>query len=164
MPIPPGGFDASADLQGVVEKLAKLEEAADRRLRWALKQGADEVAVHAKQNHEYRDRTGRLTQSIHAENVQGNLAEGFRVDMISGGLRVQYAAHIEFGTRPHIIQARRARMLRFIQNGKTVFRYRVRHPGNRPYRFMRNALEAKLPRIEKLMETALELAYEESGL
>jgi len=59
-------------------------------------------------------------------------------------LRVQnrkaYAAAIDQGAKPHVIVPRRGKFLRFIgSNGRTVFARRVKHPGNKPYRFLSNA-------------------------
>lgn len=47
-----------------------------------------------------------------------------------------YANYVASGTRPHIIQPRRARALRFIVAGRTVFTQRVHHPGTRPNDFL----------------------------
>ncbi len=152
------------DFTELESALVRLESAVDSRMRMALQQVAGEVADHAKEHHEYQDRTGRLTQSIRAEEVQGSFSDGFRVNMIAGGLRVSYASHVEFGTRPHVIEPRRRKALRFIQNGETRFARRVRHPGTRAYHFMTNALAAKTERLEKMMDLALELAAEEAGL
>ncbi len=158
------GVRIDIDLAGLEAAVQRLASAADRRMRMALQMIADEVVVHAKQNHDYQDRTGRLTQSIRAEQVEGSFAEGFTISMLAGGMRVQYAAHVEWGTRPHIIRARNARMLRFTMGGRDVFRRSVRHPGTRPYRFMQNALNAKVSRAEELIDSAMELAAEEAGL
>lgn len=159
------GAVVDADLAPIVEAMGRFEVAADRRLRQALGMFASEVAVHAKQNHEYTDRTGRLTSSITDGTVVGSFAEGLRVDVVAGGTRgVGYASHVEYGTRPHIIRPKRRRMLRFAMGGRDVFAREVRHPGTRPYRFMRNALDAKLPRATVLVEQALDLAADEAGL
>lgn len=47
---------------------------------------------------------------------------------------------LEFGSPPHVIVARRARVLRLRdEGGDVIFRRRVRHPGNRAYAMMRLA-------------------------
>lgn len=168
MPTPPAAV-ADIDVEPVLDALRRLEVNADRRARQALKQFGDEVAVFAKQNHDYRDRTGKLTASIRSDEPKGTFVSGLSIDVVAGGVRgVSYASHVEFGTKPHVITAK-GRALRFSVDAskgvaRQVFRKRVRHPGTRPYRFMRNALAAKLPRAEQLLETAFELAAEESGL
>lgn len=50
------------------------------------------------------------------------------------------AAGIERGTRPHVIRPRKARVLVFQVNGRTVFAREVHHPGTRAYRIMETAL------------------------
>ena len=152
------------DVRDVLAAVKRLERAADRRLTMAMQQIAEEVVVEAKTNHAYRDRTGRLTQSIRAERVQGSFATGLSVGITAGGMRVTYAAHVEFGTRPHIIRARRRQALRFIAGGSTVFRKSVRHPGTRPYAFMANALRAKTQRAGEMIDLAMELAVKDAGL
>jgi hypothetical protein len=56
--------------------------------------------------------------------------------------RVPYAAPIDKGSRPHPIIARRAPLLRFYSQklGHWVSKKRVNHPGNRPYKFLRNGM------------------------
>jgi hypothetical protein len=154
---------SDVDLEQVEAGLHRLEAAANKRVRMALQMGAELIVNHAKRNHEYRDRTGRLTQSIRAEQVEGTLAEGFVVGLSAGGLRVEYAGHIEFGTRPHVIRARKAKALRFTVGGQDVFRRQVRHPGTRAYRFMQNAVDAKTKQVEQLIEDGMDLAAEEAG-
>jgi len=56
------------------------------------------------------------------------------------GTPVEYAPYIEFGTRPHIIEPRRAKALRFIVHHEIVFARRVQHPGTKPRRFFARAL------------------------
>jgi hypothetical protein len=52
------------------------------------------------------------------------------------------ARFLEHGTRPHRIQPRRARVLRFSVGGHTIFRRSVRHPGTKPTRFLSQATES----------------------
>lgn len=55
----------------------------------------------------------------------------------------RHSASLEFGARPHIIRVRNRNHLRFRgRDGNFVFREAVRHPGNKPYRFMSSAYNA----------------------
>lgn len=49
---------------------------------------------------------------------------------------------LEYGSRPHVIRARRARALRFVVGGKTVFARKVNHPGTPAFRFLYHATNA----------------------
>lgn len=52
----------------------------------------------------------------------------------------KHAGALESGARPHVIRVRSRNHLRFRgRNGQFVFRESVRHPGNRPFRFMSSA-------------------------
>jgi hypothetical protein len=47
----------------------------------------------------------------------------------------KHAGFIEYGTRPHVIRARRARFLAFTIRGRLVLTKKVKHPGTKPYKF-----------------------------
>ena len=53
---------------------------------------------------------------------------------------VDHAVFVDRGTRPHPIEARRRRFLRFEVEGRTVFARRVFHPGTRRTGFFTNTL------------------------
>lgn len=87
-------------------------------------------------------RTGNLGRTIRLGRVDADSAE-----VLAGGkLKVGYAAAVEFGTKPHVIRPRRAKVLawggpRTLAGGlrkggrATHFAGRVNHPGTRakPY-------------------------------
>ena len=83
-------------------------------------------------------RTGNLRRTIHLGSVSARSATTVA--------SAKYAAHVEFGTGPHIIRPRRASVLRFSAGGRVVFTKLVRHPGTKPKPFMipgaRMALES----------------------
>ena len=69
--------------------------------------------------------SGRLRQSITHEVT-------LRPMMFIGawGTNVEYAKHVEFGTDPHPISARRVKLLRFYPEPEEImFKKRVSHPG-----------------------------------
>lgn len=47
---------------------------------------------------------------------------------------------LDKGSRPHVIRARRRKALRFVVNGKVVFRRQVMHPGTRGSGFLTKSL------------------------
>jgi phage gpG-like protein len=61
-----------------------------------------------------------------------------RDDQLSIGTNVEYAPHVEYGTKPHIITVKSAKVL---TNGKSFFGKTVQHPGTAAQPFMRTALD-----------------------
>lgn len=88
---------------------------------------AVEAATHsAKSTTLYKDRTGDTRKSLVGESFA-----------LSGTVTGRNATiFLENGTRPHIIEARNAKMLRFVINGAVFFRRRVFHPGTEARPFM----------------------------
>lgn len=89
----------------------------------------------------------------------GNLLRGFT--HVRGKLQAvwkptaRYAAFVNFGTRPHIIEARRARVLANKQTGQ-IFGKRVQHPGTQPNPYM----ERILLKSQNDIDMAFDVAYE----
>lgn len=72
--------------------------------------------------------------------VFGATAHGVTVGFGQG---LDYAVALELGSEPHVIEARNVENLKFYweREGVEFFGPRVHHPGNRPYKFMRNGSE-----------------------
>ena len=73
-----------------------------------------------------RVRTGYLLSTIRKQRsyVRGS------VTVIAGSRKIDYTAYENYGTRPHVIQARNRQYLRFVaKDGRVVFKKSVRHPG-----------------------------------
>lgn len=51
----------------------------------------------------------------------------------------EYSADLEYGTNPHVIEPKTAKVLHFKSDGQNVFTKRVNHPGTKPLAIMRNA-------------------------
>lgn len=51
----------------------------------------------------------------------------------------EYSADLEYGTKPHVIEPKTAKVLHFKSDGQNVFTKRVNHPGTKPLAIMRNA-------------------------
>jgi len=83
----------------------------------------------------FKPKTGRLQRNSKARVMR---TAGGRLLKLTNNTK--YGPAIERGSKPHTITAKRGRALRFKSgSGKWVFRRSVKHPGNRPYWFMRNA-------------------------
>lgn len=89
---------------------------------------------------------GGLRRSVTSRRVQSAGSVSLQV-----GATATYAPFVVDGTRPHMIQARNARVLRFTTSGgQTLFRPRVNHPGTKPNPFAREAVAAVLPAVQEI--------------
>jgi hypothetical protein len=92
-------------------------------------------------------RVKRLADSI---RYQRETAAGTAVNA-SWTANTPYAKWVIYGTKPHIIQAKAARYLRFVnKTGQTVFAKRVHHPGTKPNPFHLRPLHESLPEAQEL--------------
>lgn len=118
-------LEGASKLIRLLERLRGLRDLLTREL-------ASIAAEYARENAPRR--SGRLRRSIGVRRARG----GYEVYM--GGSEAPYAGYVEYGTRPHLIRARRARALRFELDGELVYVRYVRHPGTRPRLIMAGAM------------------------
>lgn len=90
-------------------------------------------------------RTGRLRQSIHIWVTGGQ---------VKIGPDTEYAAFVEFGTKPHVIEAKNKKALAFSMGGNKVIVKRVNHPGTRAQPYVRPAFEAWVDSLGSLVAEA----------
>lgn len=103
----------------------------------ALATAGHHAEEHVKRYAPFRRRTGRLqdnTKSVVLRTAGGRLVRIYN--------RMPYAAAIDTGAKPHTIVPRRSRFLRFRVGGAWVFAKKVRHPGNKPYKFLYRAADS----------------------
>lgn len=125
----------------------KLAQGIKTAVDVACKAGAQE----ARTVHRYKDRTGNLTKSIDGRVVS------FDHLGASGVLEAtaKYASYVENGTRPHRIEARKAKALRWEDSdGGVHFARAVNHPGTKPAPFMGPGFI----RTEQVLEAQVKLA------
>ena len=92
--------------------------------------------------------TGNLKNSIDFNITK----EGLGGEVFAGA---EYAPDVEFGTRPHKIQAKNGGVLAFKKNGKTVFAKSVNHPGTPAQPFLFPAFEAEMPKYKSALQKEL---------
>ena len=68
------------------------------------------------------------------------------------GVDKEHAPHVEFGTRPHVITIKSARVL---TDRKTFFGTRVNHPGTKAQPFVRPAIDQNINNIPEIMKSEL---------
>ena len=98
----------------------------------------------------------RLTQA-YAPKRTGALAASVSYVMAPDGesaliyATAPYAAFMEDGTKPHVIEARNAKALRFRGRTGFVFRKRVNHPGTKAYRFMERGIREAVEQQSRVL-------------
>lgn len=97
-------------------------------------------------------------------NKTGRYSRGWQYRVRGNTLHIRnrsdHAVFIEGGTRPHVIEPRRRKALRFMVGTAIVFAKKVFHPGTRAYRVLEGAMEKSWPRIYKEISKILKDAVE----
>jgi phage gpG-like protein len=109
-----------------------------------------------------RWKTRRLFNSIRASK---SVATSTTVKSAIGS-NVKYAAIHEFGgtTRPHVIEAKKGKALKFIIGGQTLLRRRVNHPGSRftARKFVQTGINDRLADYGEAMSVAIVQFWKEN--
>jgi hypothetical protein len=149
------------DLAEVMAGFERAHGNLGRNIPLALELSADLVAAEAKLTHDYIDRSHNLTDSIARDDVTGNYESGNLEIIVAAG--EPYGLPLEVGAKPHRIEPRFRRALRWPVEGGFVFAKGVNHPGIRAREFLGKALDAKLPDITRTFEDATELSFAQAG-
>ena len=109
-------------------------------------QGVALGVAHARATTKFKDQTGALRKSID------------RVPHGEWGWKLRatapHAVFVEKGTKPHRIEARNARALRYVQHGQIRFSRSVQHPGTKPTHFLDDAATVVTQFLDHRMEEA----------
>lgn len=121
-----------ADLTQLVKDL----QSAPQRMAVSRERVLDQVAgeILTDQLAHVPVRTGNLKSTLHVQNRPGWRRIG------TDHQQADYDLFVEFGTRPHVIEAKAGGVLSFRAGGQRVFVKRVNHPGTRPQPFVANSL------------------------
>jgi len=88
-------------------------------------------------------------------HLKNTIGVDFDADLLGfeAGPTASYGAHVEYGTKPHVIRPRNARALHWVTpEGDEVFVTRVHHPGTAPQPYMRPAFEQAVEPLPKLLD------------
>lgn len=113
-----------------------------------MEMSGEAAKAHVRQFH-----TGFTHRSFKLSN-----STSYRVVRTRGGKVVKirntapYARAVENGSRPHVIRAKNGGALRFVMNGRVMFRRSVNHPGTKPTKFLRTATEFAFERFGRGMD------------
>ena len=80
-------------------------------------------------------RTGALRASIHMRHSRDP-----RGQYVMVGSRLNYALMHHEGTKPHLIVADKAKVLRFVKGSSIVYAHSVMHPGTKANRYLSDNL------------------------
>jgi hypothetical protein len=78
------------------------------------------------------------------------------------GFQASYARIMEYGSSPHIIEPKKAHALRWYEGGASVFAKRVKHPGTKPYAFVRTTAQ-RWPQIVSESAARIQSRVESRG-
>jgi len=106
----------------------------------------------AKLNASKHSRTGVMEHNVYykvnLKRLYGEVGVDDRGMLVDWrGKKVNYAEFVHFGTKPHKIKPRRAKVLMFVKDGRFVFAKEVNHPGYKGDLFLYKALEKYRQRI-----------------
>ena len=104
--------------------------------------------------------TGNLMKSINStapEEEDDKYSILFRA-------QAPYAANVEFGTAPHVIEPKDAKALRFKRGDQVVFARKVHHPGTQPQPYMRPAIDIVGQDIKPMLNRHLKTALATKGV
>jgi hypothetical protein len=136
-------------------------------LFFAISEGAKEAVTlaakaaerRAQQTTLFKDRTGVLRKSIQG-SATTETRGGFR-SKVRAGVGVKYARPVHDGSVPHVIAARKpGGFLKFVSQGKLVFRRYVIHPGTDARPFITRAGESTRSVLEHQARKLLDMAVE----
>lgn len=142
------------DFSHFVRWLRRAGEEAEANARQVLGQGVALALAHARATTKFKDRSGDLRRSI----VRGQKSTWHHF-IKAGGRTAPHAHFVEYGTKPHPIEVRRRRALRFVQHGEIRFRRRVQHPGTKATHFMDEAATVGARFLDWRMEDAIARAF-----
>lgn len=121
---------ASADINKLADALRDSADAAPETTQDVLVSAANYIK--ADMESRVPVRTGRLKQSIQIKVLN---------DKVVIGPNTEYAAYVEFGTKPHVIEAKPGNTLSWMGPGGRQFAKKVNHPGTKAQPYVRPAFE-----------------------
>lgn len=150
---PIGGlFAAGGDISVNIRRFGNKLTAKERE---AIFMWANTVKKEGKLNLEDSKSTGKLQRSWGENSNDGIFKVSEKDFSVTVGTRVSYAPHVNYGTRRHLITAKKGKYLKFISTrglthsvtgvelsvpGETVYRKRVVHPGTQGKYFIDKAV------------------------
>lgn len=130
-------------IKTALKNFHKFNEEQKKGVKQAVAASALEIQLNAKKAAPVKDSI--LKNSINVEISDDGLTGEI-------GSNVHYATHVEYGTVPHIIRAKDAKVL---SDGTNCFGTEVHHPGTSPQPFLFPSYEKTRPRFVKKIKSIL---------
>ena len=139
------------DEKALRRRLDRLAGVVDSKVRFCVNRSALNIQRIAKRRLTVQKSvdTGRLRSSIRIDFLQNGLAADIATD-------VEYADFVEFGTKPHTIEAKNKQAL-FWKGAEHPVKS-VEHPGSPPKPFMFPAWEEEVPKFIACLERDIKKA------
>jgi hypothetical protein len=129
---------SSKDLEKIRGRLTKAQRAVIEIAEQEMEAYGEELSKALKQ--EVPVRTGELKRSVRYEvKNKGTKNVELTVDIGNDKRPEVIVKSLLFGSLPHVIRPKRAKVLRFKRGGKYVFARRVNHPGTTRDNFLYRA-------------------------
>lgn len=93
-------------------------------------------------------------------NLKASIDDELHPGYVLVGTPVDYAPHVEFGTPPHTITIKNAKVL---TDGKVFFGKKVNHPGTSPQPYLRPALDENISKVNRIITETTKQALERAG-
>ena len=154
--------EITLDDSEIIEALRDVERSIDPLMVEAASMGADMIAARARNEHDYNDQSGALTNSIQRGAVGGSFLDGTLEAEAAAGQ--PYGFYLEHGTDDHKVVPRHRQALRWPVEGGFAFSRGHVVSGIEAREFLAKALENEGDAIEEIFLDGVELAFTRAGL
>ena len=134
----------------VASRMDSINSNLKKRMEEAMAISVRDIQERARSTHRFTTRTGEAERSIEAE-VTGS---GTSLHGTVGTTRL-ITIYLHQGTRPHDIEPRSKKVLRWTSGGKFVFAKRAHNPGIKKDPFIFNAADAEADNIRARFDAAM---------
>ena len=156
-----------AHLQELEAALSKCPDAIKRNLKLAMLVSLRNIQRRARQEHNFRSRSGNLERSIDTEIINEWPLKG-RVFLNQTLTKTDdggsYGVYVHEGTPPHEIAPKNKRVLRWVGGNGFIFSKRVHHPGTKKDPFLYNAGKNERDKINDIFDRYTLKALKEAGV
>ncbi len=144
-------------VKGIDKTIANLERYSKDLSTEMLVAVTEDVYDNAKKNISKHSKTGRMENNL-TQRVQKSKGTA-QVFIADSGMMVQwrgrpinYALFVHFGSRPHTIEPKKKKSLRWTSVGEFVFAKKVPHPGYRGDPFMVEAAKKTMKNLDRIFQ------------